>query len=328
MPNILQTASQETDTCVLTTTFIDTATEWESSTAYETSWTTITEYSTTTPTIQPSPAWTPIHSEVVSKGKVPSKRNLIARAEENSLKINKNDDLVLPPKKFPVRVNCINVIYIVYTKLKVVPASETLTITAATPTVTRTSTHVVEQTLTEFPEDATTTEYVSETSTISVTSTHWETSTIVSSSKLSASHSPTPIHPTNKLPAATTTSIVPAATPYYAACAPENLLTSISGSGLNRIDLTPAQTFVAAGSVPAAYDCCVAGILGGYAGAVFRPKDSQCYVLSTAGGVCDGSAKGFGVWAARAQSPVSGFVVSNGNCGSGRVVAVDGKKFA
>lgn len=137
----------------------------------------------------PSAGYTPIYSEIAGKGKTPARRDvaLLPRAEDQSLTIE-NDKIVLPPKQFPVRVQCINVVYIVYTRVKVVKASETSTVTAATPTISITSTHMVSETITEAVQDATTTSIVSETSTISLTSTHWETSTISSTSK----HHPLP----------------------------------------------------------------------------------------------------------------------------------------
>lgn len=80
--------------------------------------------------------------------------------------------------------------------------------------------------------------------------------------------------------------------------------------------------------VGSAYDCCVAGINGGYAGSIFRPKESMCFAVTSAGGVCDATAKGFGIWAARAQTPSAGFVVSNGNCGCGKLMSFNGRSVA
>lgn len=136
----------------------------------------------------PSAGWTPISSEVSSKGKAPAKRDdtsdvgLVRRANAPVAQI-KNGELVLPPQQYPTRVQCINVVYIVYIKVKVATAPEASTITAATPTNTITSTYVLVETITEAIQDATATKTISETSTISLTSTQWETSTVTSSSK-------------------------------------------------------------------------------------------------------------------------------------------------
>lgn len=72
--------------------------------------------------------------------------------------------------------------------------------------------------------------------------------------------------------------------------------------------------------VASAYDCCVLAVQGEYAGSSWFPGPAGWCQLAGAVGSCDATRESFQFGVTRGMSPAGGFVVSNGNCGSGRLV--------
>lgn len=106
-------------------------------------------------------------------------------------------------------------------------------------------------------------------------------------------------------------------TPYYAACAPNNIARSVDGIAIGRVRVTNSFGTISANTP---YDCCVRGIQDNYAGTFFQK--GGCYLISQAVPVvCDVEEQ---AWTFSTVATLDGgdaIVVSNGNCGTGQFVA-------
>lgn len=112
----------------------------------------VTEFksSTTSATITASPGFVPIQSVIQLAGGVLGKRDEIyARAKKPAAQFVVQDDgtIITTPRQYPVRVQCLKVIYVTITRFRtIVAAAETITAEAPRMEITVTSTFVANAT--------------------------------------------------------------------------------------------------------------------------------------------------------------------------------------
>ena len=138
------------------------------------------------------------------------------------------------PPLFPATVTCRIIVEVVSTSTAVSTAKTTATITGAQGTITSTSTSVTTSTVTSGTIVASTTIKASTTTTQIITST--TTSTITSTLT------------------STSTSFQAEAT-FYAACAADNIVTTVNGAAIDLVVITGSAQVLSTASSP--YDCCV-----------------------------------------------------------------------
>ncbi|KAF7556656.1 hypothetical protein G7Z17_g1279 [Cylindrodendrum hubeiense] len=283
------TAETETDTATVTET--ETSTESTTIITTSTDYITSTEYSTSTSTSTvPTPAsFTPItqNTDYVAKRSLPCRA--ASKPDGNTLECKKDSEPDFGLHQYVQSVDCIRTL--VRTVVKTVTVNgRPRTTTLAPQTETFTTTLIETATSTEYPADVSTTVTTSTSTTVTSTIESTETTSIVSTSTIET--------------------VVPAATPYYAACAADNIIsTANGGKPITLIQASTGGSFQSIGSSQTAYSCCVlcqtktnclASILNG----------SSCYGLirttCTAGQLAtDGYYTGSG----------TAFTISNGACG-------------
>ena len=91
-----------------------------------TSFETVFESSTTSNTIAPSSGFVPIQSGITRQDGIPGKRDeIVARAKKPAAQMVVQDDgtLVVRPRQYPVRVQCLRVLYVTITRFRLVTES-------------------------------------------------------------------------------------------------------------------------------------------------------------------------------------------------------------
>ncbi|KAF9696055.1 hypothetical protein EKO04_006040 [Ascochyta lentis] len=287
----------ETDTVTETSSVTSTDLTTVTTTTISTALTTFTVSSTDTTTIAATPGFVPVETSIPGT----MKRRTADSAADNALEERqtqgrtqigvKNGKLVCNPAVYPQSVKCAGLVAVITTSVRTKTASKTRVVTAPTPIVTSTTIFTTSTTVTETPARASTTTTV--TTTISTSSTTSVTETSVTTVT------------------ATATFVAPQAT-QYAACADDNIITTIDGQGISSayVNNNIGQSFVSAGS---AYECCVACInTAGCAAAAYFNDGNTCDLISVLDGTCSQSSKAVFISGGSAAS----FAFSNGNCGS------------
>ncbi|TGO52026.1 hypothetical protein BCON_0149g00140 [Botryotinia convoluta] len=193
---------------------------------------------------------------------------------------------------YPAAVECTSTLNI--GSITTITETAALVTNLATPYVTETSTSTITTTTSMMEEDCSTTLVATEYSTIS--------STILATS-------------TTTLTATQTVSEVSGATPTsYAACAANNLISSVHGAPVTQVQFL--TSVLSALKTNSAYDCCVAcqTAAGGCAGSVYL-NSGTCY-LAAPGATCGiNSIITNKFYTSSSASTAGAFTVSNGLCG-------------
>ncbi|APA11060.1 predicted protein [Sclerotinia sclerotiorum 1980 UF-70] len=192
---------------------------------------------------------------------------------------------------YPAFIGCTSTIKIESTTTITETASSTIT-NLATPYITETSTSTITTTTSVMLADASTTLISTLISTISSTIAATSITTITSTQTVSEISGATPT--------------------VYAACAPNNVISSFNGQSISQNRFL--NNVLAATTAASAYDCCVAcqKNASGCAGSLYLPGGA-CY-LSSSDGKCDGSVVA-NYFYTSAGTSANAFSVSNGPCG-------------
>ncbi|KAJ8111427.1 hypothetical protein OPT61_g5982 [Boeremia exigua] len=253
----------ETDTITTTSTETSTVSARTTTTIVSDStvYTTITNTETTT--IAASAGFIPIESRISNSQKRHTEEDVsspaLERQQGQQLKLLvKNGRPAFEPVCYPQSVKCAGIVAVITTSIRTKTASTTRVVTAPTPIATATTTVTTSTIITEIPPRASSTVTAYTTITLTSTSTFTETSTNVVSATVSVA--------------------APKAT-YYAACAENNVISTINGQGIDQA-ANRGGTFSYASDTPSAYDCCVIGLnTPNCAGTFwFSQGQGQCFV--------------------------------------------------
>ena len=253
-------------------------------------------------TVQPSSGFIPANSALPQKRglediKFPRRaaaaNALIERAAKPSafkcIK-GKNGQPTYSPAVYPTSVACAKLVEVFQTSTSIVSGTQTSTVTASPPPPSSiTTTFSTTVTSTTMPVDASTT--------ITFYTTVTATSTVV------------PTTTTSLTATVTQTQTQPSAT-YYAACGPNNQLTSVNGVP---IDGANFYNFADSSDISNPYDCCVACLQSPTCGASTYFEPNFCY-LARNGGTCNPAVPALGVYTD--ASAGGGVSVSSSNCGT------------
>ncbi|KAH6970628.1 hypothetical protein BKA56DRAFT_661298 [Ilyonectria sp. MPI-CAGE-AT-0026] len=236
------TTTAETETETATVTETDTSTESTTITSTSTDYVTSTEYSTSTSTstIATPASFTPISQSpgYVAKRSLPCERAASANPPKgNTLQCKKGSDPIFGVRQYAQSVDCTRTLVRIVKKTVTVyikPCTTTLKAQTVTATTTLTET----ATTTEYPADVSTTVTETTSTTVTETTENTETTTVTATSTIET--------------------VVPAATPYYAACGAENIIsTANGGKPITLVQAAAGGSFNVIGSSQTAYSCCV-----------------------------------------------------------------------
>lgn len=283
-------------TFTTTSTEVQTEINTENTITTTTTTTTSTVFTTSTTTIAASAGFIPVESSIPGSLKrsanIPKPALRERQTKPKYIFTSQKGKLVCSPAIYPQSVKCIGIVAIITTKILTRTATSTATTTAATPVFTSTASFSTTITVTITPDQATTTITVIESSTVTTTTTIAGTTITQTQSQ-------------------TVTQAAPQAT-YYAACANNNIITTIYGQGIisggSSEGLTTAQGF---GNT--AYDCCVTCLnTPGCGSSLFRTDSNAPFcILQIPSGACSQSnVAGYVI-----TGSASNFAVSNGLCG-------------
>ncbi|KAI9844667.1 MAG: hypothetical protein M1837_005409 [Sclerophora amabilis] len=287
-PQVTRTYSSE-----VTTTVVGTTTSTIQSTI--TSLVTTTSTFDGTTTIPTSPGFTPAASQTNFP---PARmvRRVEARAPKYRTQCKAGSDGIptFSPKLYPTQVLCGGLVKVIQTTTKTFTASTTATVTGTPPPASSTTvTETTTTTSTVVPDDASTTLFSTETASSLSTVFSTTTSTITS----------------------TTTQVIqaPQAT-YYAACGPENQLSTVGDGNVYGFGTNNAVSQLS--NIKSPYDCCVACLTSPTCGAsvVFSGGNGVCFLVAQTGGTCDPKAVVLNYFT-RPGVPKNDFV-STSNCGA------------
>ncbi|KAF2488664.1 hypothetical protein BU16DRAFT_568183 [Lophium mytilinum] len=298
---VYTTLDQVTDTFSSTSTVLESVTITETETDSVTETDTYTSTSTPSTTIPASAGFTPISSNIANSSKkrrsagkpadalVPEIDERAATGTKFKLSL-KNGKIACSPAVYPQAVTCAGVVKVYSTKTLTVTAKKTHTNTAPTPTSTTSTTITETSTSTITPIDASTTLSFTETDTLTFTESDTATVTV-----------------------ATVTNTVGAVAPtstYYAACAPNNVISTVNGQGIVQAYYNNPNYFSSTGA-GSGYDCCVACITTSGCGGTYGAPGA-CYLLMEGSG-CSQSQEAYEL--ELGGSGDQGIYASNGYCG-------------
>jgi hypothetical protein len=290
------TLPAETDTITTTSTEVQTLIITENTITTTTTTTTSTFFTTSTTTIAASAGFIPVESSIPGSLKrsanIPKPALGGRQTKPKYIFTSQNGKVVCSPTIYPQSVKCVGIVAIITTQTRTRTATTTATITAATPVFTSTASFSTIITVTITPDQASTTTTVTESSTVTTTTTIAGTTITQTLSQ-------------------TVTQAAPQAT-YYAACADNNIITTINGQGIISGGAN-AELTVAQGSGNTAYDCCVNCLLTpGCGSSLFHtdPNSPFCILNSPSGTCSQSNLAGYALTGTQSK-----FALSNGYCG-------------
>jgi len=298
-----RTQTQETDTFSETVTTTDTVltTSTDIISVTDTATLTVTLTTDATTTIRAPADFQPIQSTFPNRkrrsaslpGVASNEAALEERGQGQRIIMNKGREPTFSPAVYPTAVACVGIAKVISTSTITRTAKMTSTVTTSAPTSSVTSTTTEVSTVTLTPIRASTTITITTGTTITQTQIEPTTTTILTTQTIEVAE--------------------PAST-YYAACGPDNMISSINGKGFAYFGSPGMPQFLAVGS---AYDCCAACISTpnciGSANQVFDSRN-LCLLEMRDFGACDGRSQGADV-GLRDETPDGTVTISNGLCG-------------
>ncbi|KAI1345631.1 hypothetical protein F5Y01DRAFT_299978 [Xylaria sp. FL0043] len=283
------TGAVDTDIATITVTSTAVVTETDTETDTATSTSSVTTVVTITSTVPAPAGFTPVAQQA---GYVPKNK----RTEGGIVKRTGLQPLQAAKKVFPECVECARSVISTAIKTSTVTGRPRTTTLPATSTATTTS--VVSQTTTStvFPPHVTSTV----TSSVSTTSTTTTTSTATTTTTVTT----------------TVTNSVAAPTPYYAACGPDNIVSSANGNSAVDEFFYGLPGYQSS-CTPDAYSCCVACFTSTVPCFATLWFYGECDMITSTTATCAAGVPYGGSFQTDPSDRSSdGFVVSNGPCGT------------
>ncbi|KAL6408491.1 hypothetical protein AUP68_08348 [Ilyonectria robusta] len=174
----------------------------------------------------------------VAKRSLPCERAASANPPKgNTLLCKKGSDPIFGVRQYAQSVDCTRTLVRIVKKTVTVYVKPCTT-TLKAQTVTATTTLTETATITEYPADVSTTVTETTSTTVTETTENTETTTVTATSTIET--------------------VVPAATPYYAACGADNIIsTANGGKPITLVQAATGGSFNSIGSSQTAYSCCV-----------------------------------------------------------------------